>query len=292
MEKPVSCKRCMTCFATKGTLKRHLQRKHVCTPVDAEHNIEPSILIEELCFKQYNDVTYDCTYCKKKFNNRSNRWSHEQICKKKHIVESRSHDIDVDIDHLPDNIKAVMRQMIEKQHMLEQEISKLSHKDKPSTSSQVTNNIQTQNNVVIQINNMGEESLAHLTPEFLTECTLGSNNGLKNLLHQIHFSKDAPQNNNIRLKSAKQNLLEKYSEGRWMPCDKNNTLDEMIRRGYKILWKHFIQNIDEPVFREREEILQDYFTKMLSGSDNMYYQLRRDLYIMIMDNTLYVVGLD
>ena len=34
------------------------------------------------------------------------------------------------------------------------------------------------------------------------------------------------------------NLLQKYDGQKWIDCDKNNTLDQLINKGYKILNKH------------------------------------------------------
>lgn len=110
---------------------------------------------------------------------------------------------------------------------------------------------------------------------------------MKDLLQEIHQS---PSNQNIRVKSNKHNLLEKFHDNQWVICDKNNTLDEMINKGYRILFQHFISNITDPNFKDREEYINIYFNKLVSQKDPVYYQLRRDLFVMIMNNTLYIVG--
>jgi hypothetical protein len=110
------------------------------------------------------------------------------------------------------------------------------------------------------------------------------------LLNQIHFHPDYPENRNIRIKSKKQKLLEKYEDKGWVKCDQNNTLDEMIRKGYKILFAHFINKKDQDSdLKEREDYVSKWFIDLCSQTGNEYYRLRRDLYLLIMNNTMYVL---
>lgn len=265
----VTCKRCNQVLANKSVLKRHLLKKTICHPCNESSNYDPLVLIAEIYpEKQYNIKTFDCKFCKKKFNHQSNRYAHEKVCK----------------EH--PQCRKEIEQLVEKAI-----VQKL--KAQSSNAQIITNNnsYQTQNNVVIQLNSVGQETLNHLSTDFLTRCIINENDGMQSLLQEIHFNQTIPENNNIRLKSSKNNLLEKYEDGRWMPCDKNNTLDQMIRRGYRILYRHFIDNIEEPDIRDREEQIQGYFMKLIGRKDQMYYELRRNLYLMIMDSTLYIVGI-
>jgi hypothetical protein len=144
------------------------------------------------------------------------------------------------------------------------------------------------NNIQINLNNYGEESLQHLSIEFLNDCMKRLNTGMKNLVKQIHFNPEIPENHNIRILSKKQNLLETFRDGNWHPCDKNSTLDEMIKKGYKILFQHFINNHDE-TSHELSEQIRNYFVNLMNKEPSVYYDLRRELYVMVMDNTLYVL---
>jgi len=155
-------------------------------------------------------------------------------------------------------------------------------------NTHIVNNIQNQN-IQINIASFGEEKTNHLSVEFLDKCLLGLNNGMKTLMKEIHFNPNVPENHNIRVLSKKQNLLEKYCDGEWHPCDKNNTLDEMIKNGYKILYSHFLRQKIDHDLELIEPTINDYFIKLRS-KDNIYYELRRDLYIMILDDTFYVLG--
>ena len=91
MEPRFHCKRCGYGTPYKQILERHLQSIRPCLPVKADLNVED--LLKELRFKQYNDVTYDCEFCKKKFNSRSSMYRHKNICKvRKEAEENASSD--------------------------------------------------------------------------------------------------------------------------------------------------------------------------------------------------------
>ena len=112
------------------------------------------------------------------------------------------------------------------------------------------------NTININLNNFGKESLEHISDEFLDKCIKKLNKGMVDLLENIHYNKNVPENNNIRIKSIKQNLLEKYQEGEWIECDKNNTLDELIRKGFKILYQHYLCSKDENIEENKESFFR------------------------------------
>jgi hypothetical protein len=194
---------------------------------------------------------------------------------------------------------------------LEKKLESLKTQTVNNTTQQtnITYNNNNNQHINININNFGSENTTHLSDEFLSQCLLSCNTGIKNLMKEIHFNPEVPENHNIRVFSRKGKILEKYSDGGWHVCDQNNTLDEMIRKGYRILFKHLAskneqymeqckekenENIgdsedeDEKVIR-RNENANAYLTKLIR-KENIYFELRRDLYMMILDGSFYIIG--
>jgi uncharacterized CHY-type Zn-finger protein len=268
-----TCKRCGYETTYKHNLIKHLSRKTICNARESSVDIATEILIDELTKKDYNNVTYDCDYCKKKFNNNSNCKKHMLICKLKPVETAKE----------PECMNLLMKEL----QALKEEMKAL----KGNGATQIGNqqNI-AQQNITINVNKFGEENTSHISDDFLTECVIQQNQGMLNLLRLTHFDPEHPENHNIRMLSKKQGILEFVGDGRWVAGDKNTILNDMIRRGYQVLFPHFINNIDHPEFKDREDVIHDYFMKISSHMDNCYYQLRRDLYIMIFDKTLYILG--
>jgi hypothetical protein len=119
-----------------------------------------------------------------------------------------------------------------------------------------TNNIQNQqiiNNTIV-INNFGNENTTYLTPELLTFCLSNPKKGISYLIEQIHYNNDYPENHNLRCKSLKNNIFETLVDTQWTLCDASNTLDELIKKGFRILEAHFAETfLSEPDFFDDED---------------------------------------
>jgi uncharacterized membrane-anchored protein YhcB (DUF1043 family) len=108
-------------------------------------------------------------------------------------------------------------------------------------------------------------------------------NGVTDLVKNIHFTPEVPENHNIKLMSKKQSLLQTFNNGAWHPCD------GLIRKGYRILFQHIATSENEKV-QELSQTIQNYLVSLMNRDGTSYYDLRRESYIMILDNTLIVMG--
>jgi len=143
------CEICFKEYVTKGGLYKH------------------NIKIHDMNNKM--NCKYECKFCKKIFNSRQNKWSHEKICKIK------------DNSILSEQVK-----------ILADEITQLKNKSNiiNNNSNNTTNN--TINNIVIN-HSPGTEPINHLSIEKQKEIM---NQGLNSLLHLIklnNFDKNKPE---------------------------------------------------------------------------------------------------
>lgn len=280
------CRMCKYDTDTKFCLLSHLQKKKVCNDLST---LSREDLIKELTDKEYNDVTYDCKFCKKKFNDRSNRTKHHKVCKKastnvENNVETKDN---IDISSIDIN---QMRQEIREMRNAIGELTNHLQQNPFMQNTIIQNNLTS--TVNLTINNYGNENITHLTHEFLSQCLLNPKKGLPSLIESIHYNKDFPENHNIRFKSWKKNLLEKCIDSQWRECDASNTLDELIRKGYRILNTHYIENhMNDPSIYEDEfkQKLYEKFRFLMDTTSHEYNAVKRDLRILIRDRTLYVL---
>lgn len=74
-----TCERCGDLKSSKCNLLKHLRNKTPCSVKNS--NINPEEYIAKLLHRQYNEKTYDCKFCKTKFNAYQNRHRHMKSCK-------------------------------------------------------------------------------------------------------------------------------------------------------------------------------------------------------------------
>lgn len=106
------------------------------------------------------------------------------------------------------------------------------------------------------------------------------------------FIADVPSNHNIKHKSTKQNIIEKYIDGNWVPCDASNTLDELIRQNYKVVYCYYLNKYENDPDIQDDPIKQRVYEKHRFLHDkkcNEYYAVKRELRILIKDQTMFLL---
>lgn len=271
---PFECKRCKYTCGTRQALEKHLMRKTPCKCTCESPELDVYVLYKELTGTDFS--RHKCTWCSYESGSISNLIAHKRLCKFQKDDNEQTK---------PDCCQTALLQEIQALRKELEDVWK---------NGTTTNRIQHIEHLQINQFNLqpfGKEELRHIDETFLTKCLLNTTQGVANLLSKIHFDEEVPQNRNVRVKSKKQNLLEKViDDGTWEQCDKNNTLDELIRKGYKILFAHFLEAKEENEHvKENEHALQSWFID-LSSKKGEYFRLRRDLFVLVLNNTVYFVG--
>jgi len=266
----LTCKRCGYTTNQKGHLIRHLNNKKQCSVL--LQDIPCAELIDELG-KKYNEKTYDCEFCGKRFNSRSNKSHHKTICKKRHNTDNS------DVTLLRQEVKE-----------LKETIKQMSTSGSPIIQNQ--QNAQVINNININLKSFGFETLDHLPQEFLNRCF--ANKMLTYLIENLHFDAECPQNHNVRIKSKKQELMEIFQDGKWKLKDQDETLTELIQHGYRILRSHGRKNKTE--IMEDEELDENDFFEVNQWLEQVYEDekiqkpIKRDLVIRFLNNRAYLLS--
>jgi hypothetical protein len=181
-------------------------------------------------------------------------------------------------------------------HELREEVAQLRKLvTQPQTINHTQNANAIQNNIVnIHLKDFGMETQSHLTTEFLNKCF--ADKGLVDLIENLHCDKECPQNHNVRLKSRKQELMEVFSNGKWMVKDQDQTLTELIQSGYRILRMH--GKIHKGDIIEEEGLDADDYEEVVDWLETIYEDrkaqkpLKKDLIILFMNNQAMLLGRD
>ena len=261
MENGFICKRCNSIFTSKYNLKTHLLKKNICKCINNEYEGNVQLLIEELCERKLNDKTFDCEFCNMKFNQASGKSRHKKICKNKPL----------------DKI-TILEKTVEK---LISKIEKLE-----TQPNNTTNNTQINNNLSIngiKLRDFGRENMDAI-PQSLVS-TLFMDLRFRELLANLHCDPNYPENQNVRIKSIKNNTMEIFRNNKWDLMTFTNGLTELLLQGHKI-FKEYYQNDKNRILNE--DMSEDELNEILKQLDkiellnkNEIKPLKEDIKLML-----------
>lgn len=276
------CERCGHDVNFKQNLVSHLRNKTPCKPLLSD--IDRDEYVKRLTDKPITENSIECDKCKKHVH-KAGLARHKRTCKGK---------LDP-ISTMKNELEALKTQMNTIQNEHNRSLTEINSLRKQlgcssSNTTNIQNNIQ---NITININSFGSENTSYLTPEFLSYCLLNPRKGMTSLIENIHYNKEYPENQNLRCKSLKQNIFEKYVDSEWRPCDASNTLDELIRKGYRILNAHYTENyMNDPQVQEDEikQMAYERFRFLTDTSSNDYFAVKREIRLLVKDRTMYLIA--
>lgn len=264
------CPRCGVGMNLKSNLISHLQNKTSCPP-----NVSDISVVDAISMFKKKDTKLKqekCPQCEKVVT-KQNMKRHMEVCNRKAKQQCSSSSVE------KDEMKAFILQAIE-------------DAVKKYVGSAPTQNIINNNILNITINSFGNEDMSHITTDLLTYCIMNPTKGITRLIDNIHYNEVMPCNRNIRYKSTKNNTFEVFTDNQWVECDASNTLDELIRKGYRVMNSHYLANHfnedddDDPVRRRALER----FRFLADKTSIEYCAVKRDLRLLIKNKTLYVVA--
>ena len=202
------------------------------------------------------DDTIQCDKCQKNLCNSKYLLKHKMICKgvknkfecsKCHIVYSSYSSLShhkkickINTDSNNENITIIENQT--------NNITNITNNDNRQI---INNDNRITNNITLQIRNFGEENKDYITNAFLLQCYNNGYYGLIEMIENVYFNNDHPENHNVRIGSLKNKYLEIHKDDKWVPQGINETLNRMIN----ITASDIILNVDDTE-KEIEKIIE------------------------------------
>lgn len=282
-DKKYKCERCGHPTSTKSNLLQHLRKKTPCIANNSQRSRE--VIINELLepiVDNNSDKNFKCDYCNKRLSSAPGKSQHKKICPKRPelLMETMIKNLQEELNKNKNDIIDLREQLMKNN----------------TTTIMNTNHIHNQhnnNNINIIVNNFGNETTPMFTPEFLNHCLLNPSKGLTSLIEKIHYNPELPENYNLRHKSTKQNTLQKFIDHNWHDCDASNTLDELIRKGYRILNTYYSENVENNPSIIEDEVKAQIYGKFRFLGDKKsleYSAVKRDLRLLVKDRTIFLLA--
>jgi hypothetical protein len=283
------CPRCEYGTDLKGNLVLHLNSKKECKVHEnnkSKDNISREEILKSLQSYEHKLPQTVCCYCNKLVA-KSNISRHIKTCKKKPEPLN---------DEKPtENTPIIFQTKEELDKHIEKKICEFLDKrsSQGSTYNMVTNTTYNNTINIVNINSFGNESVDHIKNDFLSYCLMNPKKGITELIENIHYNDDVPQNKNIRFKSNKNNTFEQYKDEQWIECDASYTLDELIRKGYRLMNLYYVNNfMNDPELAE-DEVKKTAVEKFRFLNDTKsidYFKAKRNIRLLVKNKTYYIVA--
>ena len=282
------CNRCGHETKHKGNFKNHLERKNVCKPILENISIEevkflyglvteynttqndpkttqndPKMFKKKLNKRpkttqndpkttqkqpktthfeqkttQNNPFLKSCDFCLKSFKRPWHLKRHLNTCKGK-----QSYELDL--------LNIQQKKIIELEKKLEEQKTGLSNNTIINNNVSNINNINNSRNIII--NNYGEENIKHLTNEYFANILQGAFMAVPNLIKQIHFDPEHPENHNIKITNKKEPYLKIMKDNKWQYVDKKTELIDIIDSKYFLLKERYYNLLEKKKYKLNEE---------------------------------------
>lgn len=241
-------------------MRAHLSRKKPCVVVEDGQDIDLSVLLADLGDMRSRKHNVMCDLCQSKFSCSASLSRHRKKCAQdKGNVNS---DVNIDIENI------VERKVQEALAKLQ-----LGH----------NTNIQGDQYNIVNIHAYGNENMNYITPEFLTQCVKSTAyDGIPRFIENIHINPEHPENQNIRGRSIRQNMLEVFDGKSWKLNHAGTVLDKLMQKGCKIFYNHLMRGMDESEDLQMvlEKQLIDLADVTKKRKSETYYKIRRNLFFM------------
>jgi hypothetical protein len=164
---------------------------------------------------------------------------------------------------------------------MQKQIDKLTNKLQIQNFNLQNNTLnQIQNNYHIELLNYNETDYSHLSDKDYINFIKHNNFCVKQLIEQVHFNNEKPENKNIYISNIKSNYVMLYKDNKWQIVNRKEQIDDLYEYNEIVLenwydeykekypdiilsFKRYLKNRDEDVVlnRIKEEILLMLYNK-------------------------------
>lgn len=247
------CKKCDKYYKSNNSLWNHNKKFHTIGVVESGTSGGT--------IKKYN-----CIHCEKTFNDKSNKYKHQKICKNK-INE---------IDELKKEIEILKKDKNQEKNINNGSIN----------NGTINNN--TVNNIII--NNYDKDNIDYITDKFkhliLNMIPKDQINTIPQLLKKIKFDPEHKENNNFKITSDRSKLCYKYKDNKWEADNKDASLNELLNYGNDI-FKQFYDEGKEKLKDELRENYHDFQDEIYESKNKKKKNALREKIIKVIENIAY-----
>jgi len=245
------------------------------------------------------DKNYGCEFCNRILKTKANLTRHQKFYCKSYIPPTEMDVMHEKLKNFESLLENQKKQHDKEKKMLFKQIEKLLDKVGNTTNIQ-NNNIESniQNNIIL--NNYGKEDLSHITDKFKKQLIKIPYSMIPKMIEAVHFNDKCPENKNISLTNKKDNLIKIFKDNKWVYQGKEETINSLVDGKYMILDSFFenkfehsdsennddeepSEEIDKDHFITKSNYIKfrEYFEK---GDKDIVENLKKECEIVLLNN--------
>ena len=259
INKDYRCNLCNKQYASHSSLCNHNKKFHNTIVVHKGTNVVLPVVV---CGTSMSNNKCKCKFCNKLFNDRSNKYKHEKICKKK-INNSEIETLKNTINEMKKQFSLILK---EKGKMHHKTLQKINNQLNNTTNSNNINSGNIINNTFVKFGELEYQKV--LNNSQIKQILNKQYQSLEESIKQIHFNEELPEYSNIFITNMKDDLAYIFNGKQFISVRKNEMIHELIDIHTKEINLSLEKNKNK--LNEKYVIRLEKFLDMLNDDDTQF----------------------
>jgi len=259
------CEICNKAFTTNQNYNRHINNQNIHTKI-----------------QDIDLYKYKCD-CGKKYLHQSSLHKHKKQCNQ---IINQPESTFIELKDKFEKEKEELQTKLQKQFEIErQQFEKEKEELQKLVETEKLRNTINNDNLNIQINAFGCETLEHITDTFKVKCLKQIYKSIPEMVIKIHFNTKYPENHNVKIPNKKlphASIMTK--DNTWKTVDKKNTISSMVDKSFNILDDTYEEHKNE-LTETKRKYYEKYQEKYWNNDKTLHKQLTNDVECLVLDGT-------
>lgn len=297
------CELCKFETRIKTHLKTHHNtRKHKSNEEKQDHYIQihstkehktNNMIAQKSTKEHIKHKKFRCEHCLIFLKTKANLTRHLKHYCKSYIPSNNVDEMEKKIKNIEELLEDQQKQHDKEKKLLYKQIEKLLDKVGNTTNIQ-HNNIESNIQTNIILNNYGKEDLSHITDTFKDQLIKIPYSMIPKMIEAVHFNDKKPENKNISLTNKKDNLIKIFKNNKWIYQGKEETINSLVDGKYCILDSYYEDNFENSDMDTSDiEAQRNEITKTNYGKFRQYFEksdkeliekLKKECEIVLLNN--------
>lgn len=147
-----------------------------------------------------------------------------------------------------------------------------------------TQNIETQNNITININAFGQENVEYLSNNAIADCINRVYKSIPAIIRHIHFDPNHPENHNVKITNKKLPYASVMgNNNKWCTMNKKDIIETMMINGYNLLDEKYPETKGQ-LSSQRQQHFEGFMDRFENEDKDLRKQVKTDVELLVLNS--------